>query len=215
MPKATRFFQDLEDDNSREFWNAHKDVYEREVKQPMAELLESLPERYQPFRLFRMNRDLRFTKDKSPYKTQLGAISDTDGKDYYLHLDGSGLMVAAGMYMMEPDQLERYRSAVDDDLSGEALERILADLEAQSVQTHDIGMPTLKSAPRGYAKDHPRIELLRQKGLVGYRNLAGAKLRSGGGVRDFVVETFAACEPLVDWLGEQVGAAAGRRPAGG
>jgi uncharacterized protein (TIGR02453 family) len=213
-PKATRFFQDLEDDNSREFWTAHSAIYEREVKQPMTELLESLPERYQPFRLFRMNRDLRFTKDKSPYKTHLGAISDAGGKDYYLHLDGTGLMIAAGMYMMEPDQLERYRSAVDDDRSGRELERILADLEERSVQTHDIGVPTLKSAPRGYAKDHPRVELLRQKGLVGYRTLTGAKLRSGGGVRDFVVETFEACGPLVTWLGEHVGASAGHSAHG-
>jgi uncharacterized protein (TIGR02453 family) len=213
-PKATRFFQDLEDDNSREFWTAHADIYEREVKQPMTELLESLPERYQPFRLFRMNRDLRFTKDRSPYKTHLGAISDAGGKDYYLHLSGTGLLVAAGMYMMDPDQLERYRSAVDDDRSGQALERILADLEARSVKTHDIGMPTLKSAPRGYAKDHPRIELLRQKGLVGYRTLTGGKLRSGDGVRNFVVETFEACGPLVAWLGEHVGAPAERSGPG-
>jgi uncharacterized protein (TIGR02453 family) len=213
-PKATRFFQDLEDDNSREFWTAHSDIYEREVKQPMTELLESLPEKYQPFRLFRMNRDLRFTKDKSPYKTHLGAISDAGGRDYYLHLDGTGLMVAAGTYMMEPDQLERYRSAVDDDHSGQALERILADLEERSVQTHDIGVPTLKSAPRGYSKDHPRVELLRQKGLVGYRALTGAKLRNGGAVRDFVMETFEACGPLVAWLGEHVGAPAGRSAPG-
>jgi uncharacterized protein (TIGR02453 family) len=212
--KATRFFQDLEEDNSRDFWNAHRDTFEREVKQPMTELLESLPERYQPFRLFRMNRDLRFSKDKSPYKSQLGAMSDEGGKDYYLHLDGKGLMVAAGKYMMEPDQLERYRSAVADDSSGQALERILADLKAQSVKT-DMGMPALKSAPRGYAKDHPRIELLRQKGLVGYRTLTGAKLRTGGGVRDFVLETFEACGPLVAWLGEDVGASAGRGAARG
>src|SRR5918992_1522715 len=129
--QATRFFQDLEDDNSREFWNAHSDIYEREVKQPMAELLESLPERYQPFRMFRMNRDLRFTKDKSPYKTQQGAISHAGGRDYYLHHDGTDLLVAAGPYLMEPDQLDRYRAAVDDDRSGQALERLHADLQRQ------------------------------------------------------------------------------------
>src|SRR5918995_4704021 len=93
---ATRFFSDLEDDNSREFWRANADRYDREVKQPMLALLESLPERYQPFRLYRMNRDLRFTKDKSPYKTQQGALSEAGGGDYYLHIDGSGLLVAAG-----------------------------------------------------------------------------------------------------------------------
>jgi uncharacterized protein (TIGR02453 family) len=104
---ATRFFQDLEDDNSREFWLAHADTYEREVKQPMLALLESLPEKYQPFRLYRMNRDLRFTTDKSPYKTQQGAISGAGRGDFYLHIDGRGLLVAAGAYQMEPDQLER------------------------------------------------------------------------------------------------------------
>jgi uncharacterized protein (TIGR02453 family) len=206
---ATRFFQDLEDDNSREFWLANADRYDREVKQPMLALLESLPERYQPFRLYRMNRDLRFTKDKSPYKTQQGALSEAGGGDYYLHIDGSGLLVAAGAYQLEPDQLERYRAAVDDGRKGKALERILADLEQQDLETA-MGMPALKTAPRGYAKDHPRIDLLRRKGLVGSRTLTGTALRDGDGVRDFVVETFTACEPLVAWLAKHVGAP-GRR----
>ena len=208
--KATRFFQDLEDDNSREYWRANTEVFEREVRQPMGALLESLPERYQPFRLFRMNRDLRFTKDKSPYKTQQGAISEAAGSDYYLHLDGNGLLVAAGAYMMEPDQLERYRAAVDDGRKGKALERILADLEQRKVETEHLGVPALKTAPRGYPKDHPRIVLLRQKGVIGHRTLTGTALRDGAGVRDFVVETFIACEPLVGWLGKHVGAPARR-----
>src|ERR671912_1838459 len=189
--EATQFFADLEDDNSREFWRANAEVFEREVKQPMLALLESLPERYQPFRLYRMNRDLRFTRDKSPYKTQQGALSEAEGGDYYLHVDGAGLLVAAGAYQLEPDQLERFRGAVDDARKGKALERILADLEQQEVAT-GMGMPALKTAPRGYAKDHPRINLLRRKGLVGSRTLTGTALRDGDGVRDFVVETFTA-----------------------
>jgi uncharacterized protein (TIGR02453 family) len=208
--KATRFFQNLEDDNSREFWRANAEVFEREVKQPMTALLESLPERYQPFRLFRVNRDLRFTRDKSPYKTQQGAISEAEGSDYYLHLDGNGLLVAAGAYLMEPDRLERYRAAVDDQRLGKALERILAELEQHQVETDDVSAPALKTAPRGYAKDHPRLELLRRKGLVGSRTLTGPALRDGDGVRDFVVETFTACEPLVGWLTKHVGAPARR-----
>jgi uncharacterized protein (TIGR02453 family) len=208
-PAALRFFQDLEEDNSREFWLAHADTYEREVKQSMLALLESLPEKYQPFRLYRMNRDLRFTKDKSPYKTQQGALSEAEGGDYYLHVDGSGLLVAAGAYQLEPDQLERYRAAVDDGRKGKALERILADLEQQGVAT-GMGMPALKTAPRGYAKDHPRIDLLRRKGLVGSRTLAGTELGDGDRVRDLVVETFSACEPLVTWLTKHVGAPARR-----
>lgn len=208
--RATRFFADLEDDNSREFWLAHASVYEREVKQPMSELLESLPEEYQPFRMFRMNRDLRFTKDKSPYKTQQGAISEAEGSDHYLHLDSAGVLVAAGAYAMEPDQLARYRAAVDDERPGRQLERILADLEGQEIETEDVGVPALRTAPRGYARDHPRIHLLRQKGVVGWRTLAGPELADGVRVRDFVVETFAACQPLVGWLAQHVGAPARR-----
>jgi hypothetical protein len=78
------------------------------------------------------------------------------------------------------------------------------------VQTQGLGMPTLKTAPRGYARDHPRAELLRRKGLIGYRTLTGTKLRSGEGVGKFVVETFEACGPMVAWLGSHVGAPAGR-----
>jgi len=203
-PAALRFFQDLEDDNSREFWLAHSHTYEREVKQPLLALLESLPEKYQPFRLYRMNRDLRFTKDKSPYKVQQGAISEAEGGDYYLHVDGT-----AGAYRLEPDQLDRYRTAVDDGRKGRALERILADLEQQAVETQ-MGMPALRTAPRGYAKDHPRIDLLRRKGLVGSRTLTGTELGDGDRIRDFVVETFTACEPLVGWLTRHVGAPARR-----
>lgn len=207
---ATRFFADLEDDNSREFWRANAEVYDREVKQPMLNLLETLPERYQPFRLFRMNRDLRFTRDKSPYKTQQGAMSEAEGADHYLHLDADGLLVAAGAYQLEPDQLERFRAAVDDGRKGKALERIVADLEQQGVDTEHLGLPALKTAPRGYAKDHPRIHLLRQKGVIGSRTLTGTDLRDGDRVRDFVVETFDACGPLVGWLARHVGSPARR-----
>jgi uncharacterized protein (TIGR02453 family) len=116
---ATQFFEDLEDHNTREFWLAHKDVFDREVREPMAALLDSLPEEYQPFKVFRMNRDVRFSADKSPYKTMHGAAHGVPGAVYYLHLDASGLMVACGSYMMPPEELERYRQAVAADSSGE------------------------------------------------------------------------------------------------
>src|SRR4029453_4899767 len=95
-PAATQFFEDLEDQNTREFWLAHKDVFEREVREPMASLLDSLPEEYQPFKVFRMNRDIRFSPDKSPYKTQHGAVHETDGTVYYLHFDARALMARVG-----------------------------------------------------------------------------------------------------------------------
>ena len=108
-PAATHFFEDLEDQNTREFWLANKEVFDREVREPMAALLDSLPEEYQPFKVFRMNRDVRFSADKSPYKIMHGAAHGIPGAVHYLHLDASGLMVASGNYMMQSEELERYR----------------------------------------------------------------------------------------------------------
>ncbi len=212
-PPALRFFDELADDNSREFWTAQLDVFEREVKEPMAALLESLPEPYESFRVFRMNRDLRFTKDKSPYKTQHSAVLGADGIDYYVHIDAAGFLAGCGIYQMERDQLERYRTAVDDDRSGQALERILADLEGQA-SVSAMGAEPLKTAPRGFTTDHPRIDLLRRKGVVAHRMLTGSALAKGPTVRTFVLDLFEAADPLSRWLRLHVGEAAERTEPG-
>ena len=203
--RATTFFEDLEEDNSKEFWTANKMVFEIEVKEPMAALVESLPDRYQPFKVFRMNRDIRFSADKSPYKTQHGAAHETAGTVYYVHLDSTGLLAACGAYMMAPDQLERYREAVVRDDTGVELEAILDELTKRGLEVgHGMSEP-LKTAPRGYPRDHPRVDLLRQKAVSAHRRLTGAGLRNGTTVRDFVVETFESCGRMNDWIGANVG----------
>jgi uncharacterized protein (TIGR02453 family) len=205
-PAATQFFEDLEDQNTREFWVAHKDVFEREVRGPMAALLDSLPEEYQPFKVFRMNRDIRFSADKSPYKTMHGAAHGMPGAVHYLHLDASGLMVACGSYMMPSDELERFREAVAADTSGGELEEILAGLRRRrSLRLSPGGAEPLKTAPRGYPRDHPRADLLRQKGLIAMRTRAASELQNGARLRTFVVETFEMCADLTDWLRHYVG----------
>jgi uncharacterized protein (TIGR02453 family) len=203
---ATEFFEDLEDQNTREFWLAHKAVFEREVREPMAALLESLPEKYQPFKVFRMNRDVRFSADKSPYKTMHGAAHGMPGAVQYLHLDASGLMVACGNYMMQSAELERYRQAVAEDSSGEELLEILAALRRRrSLRVGPGGFEPLKTVPRGFPRDHPRADLLRQKGIIAARTRPAAELQNGTRVRTFVVETFDMCADLTDWLKRYVG----------
>jgi uncharacterized protein (TIGR02453 family) len=203
--KATMFFEGLERDNSKSYWTANKAVFENEIKEPMAALVESLPERFQPFKVFRMNRDIRFSPDKSPYKTQHGAAHETDGTVYYLHLDARGLMAACGAYMMTPDQLQRYRDAVVADATGRELDAILRDLAKRGMEVgHGMGEP-LKTAPRGYPKDHPRVELLRQKAVSAHSRLSGAQLRDGDAVRQFVVDTFDACGPMNNWITTNIG----------
>ncbi|HKN45411.1 MAG TPA: DUF2461 domain-containing protein [Propionibacteriaceae bacterium] len=205
-PAATRFFEDLEDQNTREFWLAHKHVFEGEVREPMAALLDSLPEQYQPFKVFRTNRDVRFSADKSPYKTMHGAAHGVPGAVYYLHLDASGLMVACGSYMMQPEELERYRQAVAAHSSGEELSEILAALRRRrSLKLSPGGVEPLKTAPRGFPRDHPRADLLRQKGLIAMRTRGPSELQNGARLRTFVVETFEMCADLTEWLRRYVG----------
>jgi uncharacterized protein (TIGR02453 family) len=212
--KATDFFAGLERDNTKDYWTANKTVFENEVKEPMAALVDSLPERFQPFKVFRMNRDIRFSPDKSPYKTQHGAVHETDGTAYYLHLDARGLIAACGAHMMSPDQLERYREAVAADTTGRALQDILRDLSQGGIEVgHGMSEP-LKTAPRGYPRDHPRVDLLREKSVSAQRRLSGTPLRDATGVRQFVVDTFDACGPLNDWIRSNIGSArtaSGRR----
>jgi uncharacterized protein (TIGR02453 family) len=203
--RATKFFAGLEDDNSKDYWTANKAVFDKEVREPMAALVDSLPERFQPFRIFRMNRDIRFSPDKSPYKTQHGAAHEIDGTVYYVHLDARGLIAACGAYMMAPDQLERYREAVAADVTGRALQATLRDLRQRDFELGHGMSEALKTAPRGYPRDHPRVDLLRKKAVSAHRRLTGSGLRDGAAVRQFVVDTFDACEPLNEWIKSNIG----------
>lgn len=202
---ATDFLAALEENNSREFWQANKAIFEAEVQGPMAALIDALPARFQPFKVFRMNRDVRFSADKSPYKTMHGAVHGEDGSVHYLHVDADGLLAACGAYLMSSAQLDRYRRAVADEETGPELERVLAGVTEAGLEVGVGGAEPLKTAPRGYPKDHARIRLLRQKGVIASATLAGAKLRNGDRVRQFVVDTFTAADPLHRWLGRHVG----------
>jgi uncharacterized protein (TIGR02453 family) len=162
---ALEFYAGLEDDNSKSYWTSNKAVYQEEVLRPMEELLEQLaPELGEP-KIFRPYRDIRFSADKTPYKTHIGA---TIGGTCYVQFSADGLGAGSGMWHMEPDQLNRYRVAVAADSTGAQLEAIIADIEKAGFEVH--GHDSLKSAPRGYPPGHPRIGLLRHKGLTTWRH---------------------------------------------
>ena len=112
---AIEFYDGLEEDNSRSYWQANRAVYERAVKAPMDGLLAELAAEFGVGRIFRPNRDVRFSVDKSPYKTAIGATLEHGG---YIQLSAAGLACGSGMYVMAPDQLERFRAAVADDRTG-------------------------------------------------------------------------------------------------
>src|SRR6266545_6889068 len=162
--EALEFFEGLEADNSKTYWQQNRDVYDSLVRAPMEQLLEELAPEFGEGRIFRPYRDVRFSSDKSPYKTNIGAVVG----DGYIQLTSEGLGAGAGMWEMATYQIERYREAVSDEATGGELQDIVSTARSTGLQV--TAHETLKTAPKGYPKDHPRIELLRFKGLITWRD---------------------------------------------
>jgi len=196
---ALDFYDGLEEDNSKAYWTAHKAIYEEAVLGPMTDLTDELAGRFGSVKIFRPNRDIRFSADKSPYKTAIGALVGRG----YVQFSASGLAAGNGMYQLASDQLDRYRKAVHEDLTGHELERIIADLAAQDIAV--TGRDVLKTCPRGYPADHPRVELLRYKGLVAWQEWGVQPWLSTPAAREKVTEFLTATQPLADWLDGHVG----------
>jgi uncharacterized protein (TIGR02453 family) len=198
--EAIEFFEGLEADNSKTYWQANKSTYERSVKAPMDGLLAELASEFGEAKVFRPYRDVRFSPDKSPYKT---AIAASLGEAGYVQLSSAGLAAGSGMYVMAPDQLERYRRAVNDDATGVALAQLLAMAAKAGIEV--TAHESLKTAPKGYPKDHPRIDLLRQKGLVTWKQWPVGAWLGSSQAKKRVVEFLRASTPLNQWLRANVG----------
>jgi uncharacterized protein (TIGR02453 family) len=193
--EALEFYEGLEADNSKSYWTSRKAVYDEKVLRPMTELLEELAPEFGEPKIFRPYRDIRFSADKTPYKTHIGA---TIGPHSYVQFSADGLAAGAGMWHMEPQQLARYRAAVAADSTGAEVEAIIAKIEKSGVEIHGHG--TLKSAPRGYAPDHPRIGLLRHKGLTSWQRWDPDPWLQTPQAADRVTSFFRISAPLCSWL---------------
>jgi uncharacterized protein (TIGR02453 family) len=200
--EALEFYEGLAADNTKTYWTAQKAVYEEKVLGPMTELLEELGPEFGEPKVFRPYRDVRFSKDKSPYKTHLGAM--LGGR--YIQLSADGLAAGDGMYGMAADQLDRYRRAVAGDLTGAELERVVAGIARDGYGVH--GRDVLKSAPRGYPADHPRIELLRYKGIVAWHEWPVEPWLETVAAKEHVTGFLRAAQPLSGWLETHVGPSA-------
>ena len=197
--EALEFYEGLEADNSKTYWQANRSVYDGYVRAPMEALLADLEAEFGLGKVFRPYRDVRFSRDKSPYKTHIGA---TIG-DGYVQLDAGGLAAGAGMWEMAPDQLERYRAGVDDARTGAKLVALVEEARADGISV--MGHGELKTAPRGFPKDHPRIELMRYKGLVTWREWPAGPWLGTRRAGQRVVEFLRASQPIVTWLSATVG----------
>lgn len=200
--EAFIFYEGLEADNSKAYFTRHKHLYDDAVRAPMLALTDSLAEEFGTAQLFRPYRDVRFAKDKSPYKTHQGAFVDVmPGIGLYVEISAAGLFVAGGIYTQAADQVARYRAAVEEDISGKALETIVTQLRADG---YEINGDRLKTRPRGVPDDHPRLDLLRHRSLYAGTRAEPELWVHTPEVRERVRASWHAFGPLVDWLAAHV-----------
>lgn len=197
---ALDFYEDLEADNTKAFWTAHKAVYDESVRAPLEALAAALAPEFGAPKFFRPYRDVRFAKDKTPYKIHQGVWFAESSR--YLQVSAAGLMLAAGYWDCSAAQIERLRRGVADEVAGAALERAVAALTTAGLT---VAGSRLTRVPSGFPKDHPRAELLRYRTLTTQREFgAPAWLATRRAERE-VVKAWRQLEPLVAWLDTHVG----------
>ncbi len=194
MKNIIDFLKDLTANNQREWMQENKKRYEvakTEFKSTVASLISGIADFDESVEglepkdcIFRINRDIRFSKDKSPYKTNFGAAMMEGGKKtsnptYYLHIQPGKSFVAGGVYMPEPDNLKKIRQEID--YNPQELRDIVKEEQFRTLFGEMTG-ESLKTAPKGYPKDHPNIDLLRMKSFLVSRDLTDKEVLS----KDFV-----------------------------
>ncbi|WP_406266167.1 DUF2461 domain-containing protein [Nocardia sp. NBC_00881] len=197
------FYEDLEADNSKAFWIAHKDTYARAVKEPMTALIAELESGFGAGKIFRPYRDVRFSKDKSPYKTAQGAVvGAAQNVGWYVQIGAAGLYVGGGFYQGSPAQLTLLRATIDDDVRGPELAAILAKLTKAGFT---VGGEKLKTTPKGYGADHPRIDLLRHKSLTCGKEFGAPAWLDTPRAAEEIRTAWETTRPLIEWLAAVVG----------
>jgi uncharacterized protein (TIGR02453 family) len=200
---AFDFFEELAADNTKTWWTANKERYQASVRGPVDDLLASLSDEFGAPKVFRPYRDTRFAKDKTPYKTNLGAtLTGSDGSVHYLALSADGLFLGGGYYQLQKDQLARFRAAVVDDATGAELASIVAALEKAR---YELGGEHLKRVPPAFDKDHPRARFLRHKGLYAGIHHDPAAWMGTKKAAERVASAWRAMGPLHAWLHAHVG----------
>ena len=222
--RALRFFRGLARHNEKPWFEAHRDEYEAEVRGPMRELLGDLDVRFAEFApeigadpkrsMFRINRDIRFSKDKSPYKTHaacwfhhlnaernVGAGAYAGSAGYYFHLEPGGRsMIGAGLWMPPRPQLNAVRKGIADDPHG--FDRMARSIPRRFGGLEDEG--ALKRMPRGYSEDHPAAKWLRFQSFTAGRTLTDIQVTSASLVA-LLAREYEALLPLVRWLNNALG----------
>lgn len=192
---APAFFVDLEAHNTREWFAEHRPRYESEIAEPLRQLAEVLEGRLGTTKIFRPFRDVRFSADKRPIKEQAALlVTAPSGGLYYLQYSADGLLLGGGAYWPTKEQLATFRALLDDPVSA-----AVVHAEVEAVRGAGFGLMEdgrLATAPRGFAKDHPEIELLRQKSLAVARHYPAAAWQTSSKALARILEGW---EPVTRW----------------
>jgi len=200
---AVDFFAELELNNDRGWWTTHAAAHAALVRAPLVALGEELSGEFGTPKLFRPYRDVRFSADKSPYKTHQGVVVETGpGMGWYAQVSARGLMTAGGWYAGTPAQLAAYRAAVDDEDAGAALAGIVLRLRSEG---YDVGGDVLKTRPKGVDPEHPRLALLRHRSLTVVREHGVPDWLETALALEHVRQDWRAYAPLMNWLADRVG----------
>jgi uncharacterized protein (TIGR02453 family) len=195
---ALDFYDDLEMDNTKTFWEAHREVYATAVAAPMKALTAALADEFGDAKIFRPYRDVRFAKDKTPYKTHQGAfVAKGPSTGYYVQVGAPGVRVGVGYYEASGPRLASIREAIVEQRRGAELEDILATLTSSG---WELGGDRLKTAPRGYDADHPRIELLRHKSMTLGKAYGFEPVIHTPELVEQVRADWRAATPFVEWV---------------
>lgn len=222
-PAGRQFLRDLEANNNKEWFQANKTVYESQLLAPALDFVVALGTRLQELdpaiqfdtrtngqgTLMRIYRDVRFSEDKSPYKTAVaGMFGDGAGKKtsrpgYGFHMTADNLELMAGMFQFDKEQLAAFRTAVDADGSGVALVEALDAVRAAG--DYSFAGEHYKTVPKGFAADHPRADLLRYAGLYAYPAQGITSHLGDPALVDEAYGRFRDMVPVYDWLKRTVG----------
>jgi uncharacterized protein (TIGR02453 family) len=219
------FFRGLARNNEKSWFEAHRDVYEEHVKQPMTDLVEEMDLRLGTFApefvgdpkrsVFRINRDIRFSRDKSPYKThaacwffhgdgssKVGREAHGGGAGFYFHLEPGKSMVGGGCWMPPRPALQKFRRGIAADVKG--FERVA---QSPAMRRRFGGLSEeemLKRTPSGFASDHPASRWLRMQSFTVGRMLTDAQV-TGARLSTLLASDFETMLPLVRWLNARLG----------
>jgi uncharacterized protein (TIGR02453 family) len=199
------FYEGLEADNTKTYWTQHKRAYEEHVRAPLQALLDELAPEFGTAKVFRPYRDVRFSNDKTPYKTHQGAVIQPEGRAsaWYVQISADGLGVAGGCWRLESDQVARYRRAVADAVQGS---RLAAEVERLERSGWTIEGEQLTRVPSGYAADAERLDLLKRKALHATRRWEPAEWLHERAALERVRTSWQDLRTLNAWLADNVGA---------